>query len=121
VIDKDRASAALALATGADMLAMLTGVERVAIDFGTRWQRDMARLTVSDAVRLLERGEFPPGSMGPKVESAARFVSGGGRAAVITSAERLLDAVERDGGTRVVPDEEGPSAGAPAAAAAVPA
>jgi carbamate kinase len=121
VIDKDRASAALALATGADMLAMLTGVERVAIDFGTRWQRDMARLTVSDAVRLLEQGEFPPGSMGPKVESAARFVSGGGRAALITSAERLLDAVERDGGTRVVPDEEGPSAGAPAAAAAVPA
>jgi carbamate kinase len=121
VIDKDRASAALALATGADMLAMLTGVERVAIDFGTRWQRDMARLTVSDAVRLLEQGEFPPGSMGPKVESAARFVSGGGRAALITSAERLHDAVERDGGTRVVPDEEGPSAGAPAAAAAVPA
>ena len=121
VIDKDRASAALALATGADMLAMLTGVERVAIDFGTRWQRDMARLTVSDAARLLEQGEFPPGSMGPKVESAARFVSGGGRAAVVTSAERLLDAVERDGGTRVVPDEEGPSAGAPAAAAAVPA
>ncbi len=121
VIDKDRASATLAQATGADMLAMLTGVERVAIDFGTRWQRDMARLTVSDAVRLLEQGEFPPGSMGPKVESAARFVSGGGRAAVITSADRLLDAVEGDGGTRVVPDEEGPSAGAPAAAAAVPA
>jgi carbamate kinase len=121
VIDKDRASAALALSTGADMLVMLTGVERVAIDFGTRWQRDMARLTVSDAVRLLEEGEFPPGSMGPKVESAARFVSRGGRAAVVTSAERLLDAVERDGGTRVVPDKEGPSAGAPAAAAAVPA
>jgi carbamate kinase len=121
VIDKDRASAALALATGADMLAMLTGVERVAIDFGTRWQRDMARLTVSDAARLLEQGEFPPGSMGPKVESAVRFVSGGGRAAVITSAERLRDAVDHDGGTRVVPDEEGPSAGAPATAAAVPA
>lgn len=121
VIDKDRASAALALATGADMLVMLTGVERVAIDFGTRWQRDMARLTVSDAVRLLEQGEFPPGSMGPKVESAARFVSSGGRAAVVTSAQRLLDAVERDGGTHVVPDDQGPSAGGPAAAAAVPA
>jgi carbamate kinase len=121
VIDKDRASAALALATGADLLAMLTGVERVAIDFGTRWQRDMARLTVSDARRLLDQGEFPHGSMGPKVESAARFVSEAGRAAVITSAERLLDAIEGPGGTRVVPDEEGPSAGAAAAAAAVPA
>jgi carbamate kinase len=121
VIDKDRASAALALATGADLLVMLTGVERVAIDFGTRWQRDMARLTVSDATRLLEQGEFPPGSMGPKIESAVRFVSGGGRPAVITCAERLLDAVGGGGGTRVVPDEEGPSAGAAAAAAAVPA
>jgi carbamate kinase len=121
VIDKDRASAALALATGADLLVMLTGVERVAIDFGTRWQRDMARLTVSDATRLLEQGEFPPGSMGPKMESAVRFVSGGGRAAVITCAERLIDAVEGHGGTRVVPDEEGPSAGGAATAAAVPA
>jgi carbamate kinase len=121
VIDKDRASAALALATGADLLAMLTGVERVAIDYGTRWQRDMARLTVSDAERLLAEGEFPPGSMGPKVESAARFVSEGGRAAVITCADRLLDAVRGHGGTRVVPDEQGPSAGAPAAAAAIPA
>ena len=120
VIDKDRASAALALATGADLLAMLTGVERVAIDYGTRWQRDMARLTVSDAKRLLGEGEFPPGSMGPKVESAVRFVSAGGRRAVITSADRLHDAVEGHGGTRVVPDDDGPSAGA-AAAAAVPA
>jgi carbamate kinase len=121
VIDKDRASAALALATGADLLAMLTGVERVAIDFGTRWQRDMARFTVSDAERLLGEGEFPPGSMGPKIESAARFVSGSGRAAVITCADGLLDAVDGDGGTRIVPDEEGPSTGAPATAAAIPA
>jgi carbamate kinase len=121
VIDKDRASAALALATEADLLAMLTGVEHVAIDYGTRWQRDMARLTVSDATRLLGEGEFPPGSMGPKVESAARFVSGGGRAAVITCADRLLAAVQRDGGTRVVPDDEGPSEGAVAAGTAVPA
>jgi carbamate kinase len=121
VIDKDRASAALALAIEADLLAMLTGVEHVAIDYGTRWQRDMARLTVSDAARLLDEGEFPPGSMGPKVESAARFVRGGGRAALITCADRLLAAVEHGGGTRVVPDGEGPSEGAPAARAAVPA
>jgi carbamate kinase len=121
VIDKDRASAALGLATGADLLALLTGVERVAIDFGTRWQRDMARLTVSDAERLLGEGEFPPGSMGPKIESAARFVSEGGRGAVITRADHLIGAVEGRGGTRIVPDEEGPSTGAPAPAAAIPA
>jgi carbamate kinase len=121
VIDKDRASAALALSTKADVLALLTGVERVAIDFGTRWQRDMARLTVSDAARLLDKGEFPPGSMGPKVESAVRFVADGGRTALITSAGRLVDAVEGEAGTRIVPDAEGPSAGASAGAAAVPA
>ena len=120
VIDKDRASAALALATRADLLALLTGVERVAIDFGTRWQRDMSRLTVSDAARLLDQGEFPPGSMGPKVESSARFVAEGGRAALITSAGRLVDAVEGRAGTWIVPDAEGPSAGATPAAAAIP-
>jgi carbamate kinase len=110
VIDKDRASAVLAASIGAELLVMLTGVACVALDFGTRWQRDMARLTVSDAQRLLDEGEFPPGSMGPKVESAARFIDEGGRAAIVTSAERLVDAVEGSAGTRIVPDAEGPSA-----------
>jgi carbamate kinase len=110
VIDKDRASAALARAVDATLLVMLTGVECIALDFGTRWQRDMARLTAADAERLLADGEFPPGSMGPKVESAVRFVRDGGRAAIVTSAERLLDAVDGVAGTRVVPDSQGPSA-----------
>ena len=110
VIDKDRASAVLARAVDASLLVMLTGVECVALDFGTRWQRDMARLTASDAERLLAEGEFPPGSMGPKVESAARFVRETGGAAIVTCAERLLDAVQGSAGTRVVPDAEGPSA-----------
>jgi carbamate kinase len=110
VIDKDRASAVLARAVDADVLVMLTGVEHVALDFGTRWQRDMARLTVSDAEQLLAQGEFPPGSMGPKVESGARFVREGGLAAIVTSAERLPDAVGGSAGTRIVPDAEGPSA-----------
>jgi len=118
VIDKDRSSAALALAVGADMLVMLTGVERVALDFGTRWQRDMAKLTVSDAQQLLAAGEFPAGSMGPKVESAIRFVTGAGSAAVVTCAERLVAAVDGVAGTRVVADAEGPSATAWASAAA---
>jgi carbamate kinase len=112
VIDKDRASAVLARAVDASLLVMLTGVERVALDFGTRWQRDMARLTVSDAEQLLAQGEFPPGSMGPKVESGARFVRQGGLAAIVTSAERLLDAVAGSAGTRIVRDVEGPSASA---------
>jgi carbamate kinase len=110
VIDKDRASAALARSVEAELLVMLTGVEQVALDFGTRWQRDMARLTVSDAEQLLRAGEFPAGSMGPKVESAARFVRHGGRAAIVTCAARLIDAVAGSAGTWIVPDVEGPSA-----------
>jgi carbamate kinase len=110
VIDKDRASAVLARAVDASLLVMLTGVECVALDFGTRWQRDMARLTVSDADRLLGAGEFPPGSMGPKIESAVRFVREVGRPAIVTCSERLLEAVRGVAGTRVVLDAHGPSA-----------
>jgi carbamate kinase len=113
VIDKDRASATLALAVRADLLVMLTAVPWIALDYGTRWQRDMARLTVSDALRLLQAGEFPPGSMGPKVESAIRFVNGGGRAAIVTSIERLTGAVGDGAGTWIVPDPDGPSSSAP--------
>lgn len=109
VIDKDRASAALAASLEADLLIMVTGVARVALDFGTRWQRDMSRLTVTDALRHLAEGEFPAGSMGPKIESAARFVAAGGRAAIITHVDRLAEAVAGHDGTWIVADAEGPS------------
>ena len=110
VIDKDRCSATLAAATGSDLLVMVTGVDRVALDFGTRWQRDMARLTVADAVRHLESGEFPAGSMGPKIEAGVRFLEEGGRAAIVTSSEHVSAACAGRHGTWLVPDREGPSA-----------
>ena len=103
VIDKDRCTAELALAVGADLLVLLTGVPRVAIDFGTRWERELSRITVSEATRGLASGEFPAGSMGPKIESAERFVEGGGRA-VITAAHHLVAAVSGEDGTWIVPD-----------------
>jgi carbamate kinase len=109
VIDKDRCSAELALAIGADLLVLLTGVPRVALDFGTRWERELERITVSDAERALAEGEFPAGSMGPKIESAQRFVAGGG-SAVITTIGHLCAAVAGDDGTWVVPDREAISA-----------
>jgi carbamate kinase len=117
VIDKDRCSTELALQVEADLLVLTTSVARVSFDYGTRWQRDMARLTISDAVRHLRDGDFPPGSMGPKIEAAVRFASGSGRAA-ITDPAHLLSAVDGRAGTLVVPDEDGPSAVAPATAAA---
>jgi carbamate kinase len=106
VVDKDRCSAELALAIGADLLVLCTGVPRVALDFGTRWERALATITVADAERALAEGEFPPGSMGPKVESAGRFVEGGHGRAVITAPGRLRAAVEGEDGTWVVPDRE---------------
>jgi len=103
VIDKDRCTAELALAVGADLLVLLTGVPRVAVDFGTRWERELSRITVSEAMRGLASGEFPVGSMGPKIEAAERFVERGGRA-VITAACHLLAAVSGQDGTWIVPD-----------------
>lgn len=117
VIDKDRCATELAIQIHAEMLVLTTGVPRVSLDFGTRWQRDMARLTVSDAMRHLRDGDFPAGSMGPKVESAVRFASRFGRA-VITDPDCLGEALDGDGGTWIVPDDEGPSLVAPAPAAA---
>jgi carbamate kinase len=108
VIDKDRTSLLLARDIGCDTLVMATGVARVALDFGTRWQHDIECLTVTQALRHLAEGEFPPGSMGPKIEAGAAFAAGGGRA-VITSPDRLEAALARRDGTWIVPDAEGQS------------
>jgi carbamate kinase len=117
VIDKDRCATELAIGIGSDVLLLTTGVVRVSFDYGTRWQRDMARLTVSDALRHLGEGDFPPGSMGPKIESAARFASLGGQA-VITDPAHMAEALDGDAGTWIVPDAQGPSLVAPAPVAA---
>ncbi len=117
VVDKDRCAAELAVALEANLLVMVTGVARVEIGFGTPAAREALRLTVSDALRHLEAGEFPAGSMGPKIEGAARFVSGGG-SAVITDASHLAGAVRGRHGTWIVPDPDGPSLMAPAPVAA---
>jgi carbamate kinase len=106
VVDKDRCSAELALAIAADLLVLCTGVPRVALDYGTRWERELATITVADAERALAAGEFPPGSMGPKVESAGRFVEAARGRAVITAPGRLLAAVAGEDGTWVVRDRE---------------
>ncbi|HEU0114885.1 MAG TPA: carbamate kinase, partial [Thermomicrobiales bacterium] len=85
VIDKDLASSLLAAALGADLLLISTGVPRVSIDFGKPSQRDLDRLTVDEARRHLAAGQFPPGSMGPKMLAAIRFLEAGGPEALITS------------------------------------
>ncbi|MEA2217988.1 MAG: carbamate kinase [Solirubrobacteraceae bacterium] len=106
VIDKDRCSAELGLALGFDLLVLLTAVPRVVVDFGTRWERPLWHMSVAETRRLLAAGEFPPGSMGPKIESAERFATGGGRAAIITDAASLMAAIHGEDGTWIQAEQE---------------
>ena len=101
VIDKDLAAALVGALVKAKTLLLLTGVERVALDFGTPDERGVDAMTVAEARAYLADGQFPPGSMGPKVEAAVRFVEGGGREAIITSLERAVEALAGATGTRV--------------------
>lgn len=103
VIDKDLASAVLGREIGASTLIILTGVEQVQTGFGTPSARRLATLTVSRARDLLAAGEFPAGSMGPKIEAACRFVDEGGEGALISSLERLEEALDGRSGTWIVP------------------
>ncbi len=104
VIDKDLASALLASSLGIPLLVLSTGVERVAIHFRTPDQRFLDRMTVSEARRYLADGEFPKGSMGPKVEAAITFLERGGTEALITSPSNLEQAFAGSSGTRIVAD-----------------
>jgi carbamate kinase len=105
VIDKDLASALLADAMGADMLVVTTGVAQVAVNFGRPDQRPLSRVDVAEVRRHLADGQFPPGSMGPKMEAALRFIESGRgpREVLITSPDRLSDALRGETGTRVTP------------------
>lgn len=108
VIDKDLAAQQLAQALGAEALVLVTDVDKVALDFGTPRQRPVTELTADEAQRHLDDGQFPDGSMGPKVRAAIGFVRGGGRAAVITKAERVARSLDGEPhpddevGTRIV-------------------
>jgi carbamate kinase len=102
VIDKDRTAALLAHAVGADRLLILTEVEKVQVGFGTPAARELDELTVTEARSLLAAGEFPSGSMGPKVEACADFAEGGGTA-VIAALSQAAAAARGEAGTAVVP------------------
>jgi carbamate kinase len=101
VIDKDRASAVLAAQSGVETLVLVTGVERVCTGYGTPQQRELDRLDAEEARALLSAGEFPPGSMGPKMESALAFLAAGGRETIITSLPALTRALQGNAGTRI--------------------
>jgi len=104
VIDKDLASALLAANLEIPLLVVSTGVDKVAVRFRKPDQRFLDRMTVSEARAYLAAGEFPPGSMGPKIQAAITFLERGGREVLIASPYRLPEAVAGDTGTRIVPD-----------------
>ena len=101
VIDKDFASSLLACELQASLFVILTGVPKVSLDFGKPAQREIEKLTVAEAERHLRDGQFPAGSMGPKIEASIQFVKRCGGQVVITDVEHLRDALDGKGGTRI--------------------
>jgi carbamate kinase len=104
VIDKDRASGLLAASLDIPLLVLSTGVERVAIHFRQPDERWVDRMAIDEARSYLAAGEFPRGSMGPKVEAAIRFLERGGEEVLITTPAALERAIAGETGTRIVPD-----------------
>jgi carbamate kinase len=103
VIDKDYASSLLATAVGADVFAITTSVERVALDWGKASQRWVDQLTVAEARAYLAEGDhFMPGSMAPKIEACLEFLERGGSEALITAPKDLERALAGKAGTRIV-------------------
>jgi carbamate kinase len=104
VIDKDLASAKLAEQIEADILLIATDIEKVALNYGTPNQKDLDKLSIKEAKKYLEEGHFLPGSMGPKIEAVINFMEAGGEKAIITSIEKIKEALEGKAGTEIYID-----------------
>lgn len=101
VIDKDRASALLASELGADLLIISTGVSEVQVRFGKPDARVLREVTRDELRKHYEAGEFPAGSMGPKVEATLDFLARGGKKVIITDPVHLEAALQNEAGTHV--------------------
>jgi len=103
VVDKDRASAVLAHNIGAEILVILTTVDKVCLNYKKPDEKPLSWISLSDAKRYLSEGHFQPGSMGPKIEAAIQFLESGGGQVIITSLELVKDALEGKTGTKIIP------------------
>ncbi|MFC1654633.1 carbamate kinase [Myxococcota bacterium] len=101
VIDKDFATALLANQLQADLFIISTAVDTVCLDFGKPNQRPLEKLTVAEARQFLSEGQFPAGSMGPKIRAVCNFIEAGGKEAIITSPDYLAEALDGKKGTRI--------------------
>ncbi len=102
VIDKDYAASLLAREVGVDLFIILTGTDRVYLNFGKPDQKECPVLTVDEAEQHLKQGQFPAGSMGPKIRAAIEYIRNGGREVLITSAANLKAALLNRSGTKIV-------------------
>ncbi len=102
VIDKDRASSLLATQIRAHKLIIVTSVDQVALRYHRPNQQWLGTLTVAQAREHLVAGEFPPGSMGPKIEAAIDFIEQGGEECIITSTEQVAQAIAGNAGTHIL-------------------
>lgn len=107
VIDKDLTASLLAVSLDAQKFVILTDVMAVFEGFGTPRQRPISSLSAREAARLMERGDLPAGSMGPKVEAAVSYVRKTGRRALITDLDHLARAQEGRAGTWIYPEKRG--------------
>ena len=119
VIDKDLAAERIADAADAEALVMVTGVPAVKLDFGTATERTIEEMTIDEAKRHMKDGQFPPGSMGPKVQAAINFATAPGRVSAITTPELVYTTLDRPAGviegargTRIVAGAGGAGAAA---------
>jgi len=101
VIDKDRASAVMARDIGAELLLILTDVDRVAVNYGKPDERFLDEVSLDEIKGYYADGHFPSGSMGPKVEAVISFLENGGQKVIITSLENGFEAVNGRAGTRI--------------------
>lgn len=106
VIDKDRASAWLAARLGVDLFVISTDADCVYLDYKKPTQRPLQHVSAAELEEYARAGQFPPGNMGPKIESVLRFLRGGGKEAIITSCENLCPALAGSAGTHIFPDRD---------------
>lgn len=102
VIDKDLTAALLGQVLGAHMLLILTAVDHISLDYGKPSQRKVDQLSVGDADKFLKEGQFPAGSMGPKVRAAVEFARATGHPAAIGSVQHIARILSGKSGTRII-------------------
>lgn len=102
VIDKDYAASLIAREAKADLFIILTNVERVCLNFGKLEEEPLHVIDITEAQRHLDDGQFPPGSMGPKIRAAIEYIQNGGQEVLITSASHLKAALINRSGTKII-------------------